>query len=401
MLPNGQVLLTGGETEAAAGGVTVTNTAELFDPSSGTFAATGSMSTARFFHLASLLSSGQVLVTGFGQTADLYTPATMPVAKIMTPVTNSVVQNTVIISTAVNSQVAWINLYVDGNYITSSPPYNFTWDSTTVSNGSHAISIETFKYNSSGKKTEVGSDSVTVDVENGTSTSSPTVTATPTHTPIAPTPTPTPTPIAPTPTPTPTPMAPTPTPTPTPIVPTPTPTPASGPVTITAPGNGATVSGTVSIVTTQSSPAQWENIYIDGNYLASSPPTTFSWDSTTVSNGNHTITAKGFNSSYQVVGTASVTVNVQNGSGGGAVTITSPANGATVTGAVTIDTTLGSNAQWENIYIDGNYLASSPPTTFQWNSTSVLDGSHTISAQAFASGRVLEGSDSITVNVAN
>jgi hypothetical protein len=77
------------------------------------------------------------------------------------------------------------------------------------------------------------------------------------------------------------------------MAPTPTPTPStSGPVTITAPSNGATVSGTVSIVTTKSSPSQWENIYIDGNYLASSPPTTFSWDSTTVSNGNHTITAK-------------------------------------------------------------------------------------------------------------
>jgi len=40
------------------------------------------------------------------------------------------------------------------------------------------------------------------------------------------------------------------------------------------------------------------------------------------------------------------------------VKITSPANGATVTGAITIDTTIGSNVQWENIYIDGNYLAS-------------------------------------------
>jgi hypothetical protein len=83
------------------------------------------------------------------------------------------------------------------------------------------------------------------------------------------------------------------------------------------------------------------------------------------------------------------------------VKITSPANGATVTGAITISTTIGSNVQWENVYIDGNYLASSPPTTFQWNSTSVSNGSRTISAEAFGSGRVEEGSDSITVNVAN
>jgi len=31
----------------------------------------------------------------------------------------------------------------------------------------------------------------------------------------------------------------------------------------------------------------------------------------------------------------------------------------------------------------------------------VSNGSHTISAEAFASGRVSEGTDSITVNVAN
>jgi hypothetical protein len=298
LLPNGQVLVAGGTLPTDTGNETL-NLAELFDPSTSSFTDTGSMTQPRTHFLASILSDGLVLVTGgFSQTSDLYTPATMPVAKIMAPVDNSVVQNTVIISTAVSSQVQWINLYVDGNYITSSPPYNFTWNSTKVANGSHTISIEAFN-NSSGSRTEVGSDSVTVDVENGTSTSTPTGTATPTPTPIPPTATPTPIP-------------PTPTPTPTAATPTGTPTPASGPVTITAPSKGATVSGTVSIVTTKSSKVQWENIYIDGNYLASSPPTTFSWDSTTVSNGNHTISAKGFNSSRTVVGKASVTVNVQN-----------------------------------------------------------------------------------------
>ncbi len=304
LLPNGQVLIAGG-LEDTNNGPQPLNSAELFHPSSNSFTTTGNMTEFRVGALASTLNDGLVLVTGgdtdqTNQTPELYTPATMPAAKILSPDNNSVVQNTVIISTTVGSQVQWINLYVDGNYIVSSPPYNFTWDSTTVANGSHTISIEAFS-SASGSRTEVGSDSITVDVENGTSTSTPTVTASRTPTPIAPTPTPTPTPIPPTPTPTP--IAPT---------PTPSPTPASGAVAITAPTNGATVSGTVSIVTTKSSKVQWENIYIDGNYLASSPPTTFSWDSTTVSNGSHTILAKGFNSSRTVVGKASVTVNVQN-----------------------------------------------------------------------------------------
>ena len=298
LLANGRVLVAGG-LESTSNGPEPLTLAELFHPSTNSFTETGSMSDERALFVASLLSDGLVLVTGGtgDQTAELYTPATMPAAKIMSPINNSVVQNTVIISTAVSSQVLWINLYVDGNYITSSPPYNFTWDSTTIANGSHTISIKAFNY-SSGSRTQVGSNSITVNVENGAIASTPTAAATPTPTPLAPTPTPTPV-IA--------------TPTPTPIAPTATPTPTSGAVTITSPANGATVSGTVSIVTTKSSKVQWENIYIDGNYLASSPPTTFSWNSTrVVSNGNHTITAKGFNSSDQVVGKASVTVNVQN-----------------------------------------------------------------------------------------
>ena len=287
LLPNGQVLVAGG-LEDTPNGPQPLNSAELFDPSTSSFTETGSMSYFRSQLVASILDNGLVLVTGH-QPAELYTPATMPVAKIMSPVDNSVVQNTVIISTAVGSQVQWINLYVDGNYIVSSPPYNFTWNSTTVANGSHTISIEAFS-SSSGSRTEVGSDSVTVDVENGTSSS------TPTPTPTTKPPTPTPTKMAPTPTPTP--ISPTPTPTAIPPTPTATPTPTSGAGHDHLAQQWRDGSGTVSIVTTKSSKVQWENIYIDGNYLASSPPTTFSWDSTTVSNGSHTITREGFQFNY-------------------------------------------------------------------------------------------------------
>src|SRR6266849_2800932 len=95
--------------------------------------------------------------------------------------------------------------------------------------------------------------------------------------------------------------------------PTSTPTPA-GSVTISSPANGATVSGTVSFVTSKSGTVSWINYYIDGIYKASSPPYTFAWDSTKVANSSHTFRADGKNSSGVVVASASITVNVANSS---------------------------------------------------------------------------------------
>ena len=40
------------------------NTVELYDPSTGTWAITDNMNHARFFHTASVLTNGKVLITG-------------------------------------------------------------------------------------------------------------------------------------------------------------------------------------------------------------------------------------------------------------------------------------------------------------------------------------------------
>jgi hypothetical protein len=68
MLPNGKVLIAGGWNGTAS-----LNSAELYDPASGTFsAAAGSMNAARAYHTATLLPSGNVLLAGgFDGSADL------------------------------------------------------------------------------------------------------------------------------------------------------------------------------------------------------------------------------------------------------------------------------------------------------------------------------------------
>ena len=83
LLTNGKVLVAGGTSLIGPNGSTTFNSTEVYDPPMGTWTASGNMGTARYFHTATLLTNGKVLVAGGNGSnnnplgsAELYDPAT-------------------------------------------------------------------------------------------------------------------------------------------------------------------------------------------------------------------------------------------------------------------------------------------------------------------------------------
>ena len=86
LLQNGQVLVASGRGVAGNNGSQYQDTAEIYNPATGTFSTTGNVNTAREYHAAALLPNGDVLIVG-GQdvvntrinclsSAELYNPST-------------------------------------------------------------------------------------------------------------------------------------------------------------------------------------------------------------------------------------------------------------------------------------------------------------------------------------
>jgi peptidoglycan/xylan/chitin deacetylase (PgdA/CDA1 family) len=253
--------------------------------------------------------------------------------------------------------VASVQFKVDGVNVgapDTTAPYSYSWDSTSVSNGSRNITA--VATNTSGLTATSNPVSVTV---NNTATPPPT-------------------------------------------------TPA---VSLTAPTAGSTVSATITVSANASdtTPLAGIQFKLDGANLGSedtTAPYSVSWDTRTATDGSHNLTAVARNTSGGTAISGAVAVTVYNPVAP-TVSLTAPATNATVSGTTTLSANAAdtkSTISSVQFRIDGANVGTADtaaPYSYDWDSTSVANGTHTVTAIATNSANLTTTSSPVTVTVNN
>ncbi|HYS04965.1 MAG TPA: Ig-like domain-containing protein [Candidatus Dormibacteraeota bacterium] len=184
---------------------------------------------------------------------------------------------------------------------------------------------------------------------------------------------------------------------------------------ITSPGNGTTVSGTISVTASASDNVGVAGVQfrLDGANLGAedtSLPYGVSWNTTTVANGSHSLTAAARDAAGNSTTSATVTVTVSNApppdTTPPAVSITAPANGATVSGTISVSASASDNVGVAGVQfkIDGANLAgedTTSPYAISWDTTTAANGSHSLTATARDAAGNSTTSTTVIVSVSN
>jgi hypothetical protein len=283
-----------------------------------------------------------------------------PTVALGSPTSGSTVAGsfTLTASASDNTGVAGVWFTVDGTTVgaeDAAAPYQLSWNSASVANGTHIV--RALARDAAGN---VGtSGSVTVTVNNGSVDST---------------------------------------------LPT---------VSITAPGSGATVGGTITVTTTSADNVGVASVRftLDGAVLGTdtSAPFSWTWNTTTASNGTHGLKAFARDTSGNEDDSPLVTVTVDNTTTDSVlpvVSMTTPSAGASVSGTVTVSATASDNVGVSSVQflLDGASLGSADsasPYSISWTTTGVSNGSHVLSAVARDAAGNAATSSGITVTVSN
>jgi hypothetical protein len=192
------------------------------------------------------------------------------------------------------------------------------------------------------------------------------------------------------------------------------PVPGSLVVTMTSPASGSTVAGTITVDANVSMvgsrTVQVVRFFLDGASLGADDPTapySVSWDTTTASNGSHTLTAVARDAFGLQHTSNAVAVTVSNSdTTPPTVSITSPASGATVGGTISVTASASDNVGVAGVQFrlgDGPLGAedTTAPYEVSWDTTGVSNGSHNLTAVARDAAGNITTSLLVTVTVSN
>jgi hypothetical protein len=180
-------------------------------------------------------------------------------------------------------------------------------------------------------------------------------------------------------------------------------------VSLTSPSSGAWVTGSISVTAsaTDNNGVTLVQFFADSALIATDNTTPFEiiWDTTTTADGTVAISAKAFDAAGNTATSASRDVTVANDyvdTVSPVVTISSPANNASVKKVVSITASATDNGVLSEIRVavDGSVLCTSaePAISCSWNTRRAADGEHIITVTALdAAGNV--GQSQVIVNV--
>lgn len=253
-----------------------------------------------------------------------------------------------------NKSVVRVELYANGNKVIedNEPPFAFAWDTTTVPDGDYTL--VTKAYDAAGN--EGTSSPVMVTVENTVvDTTPPTIRIT---------------------------------------------SPTSGIVAGSVPVHIEFDDDTGVVLT---------ELYVNGQKIIEDDAgtTQFIWNTETVADGTHTLTAYAFDAAGNQGISAVVTVTVKNivpDTTPPTINITSP-TGGTVSGSVDVNVNFSDNigVVRTELHVNGNKVAENNQgdTHFSWDATTTLNGSYTLTAYAFDAAGNRGISPNVTITVKN
>jgi methionine-rich copper-binding protein CopC len=119
---------------------------------------------------------------------------------------------------------------------------------------------------------------------------------------------------------------------------------------------------------------------------ANGAPFTLDWDSTTVADGAHALTARAHDAAGHATLSVAVAITVVNDVTPPTASITAPADGATVSGSVAVTVSASDDVRVSRVdlLVDGVVTGSDAAAPFQilWDSVTSGDGAHTLTARA-------------------